>query len=1093
MKKFALLLAMALGASGVYAQEAYKVLNDGVLTFYYDEEKENRAGEVFGFNFSVNDPQTIRKVVFDSSISNFQPEGINLNSLFRNYSELTEIEGINYLNTSNVTDMGDMFRDCSSLESLDLSNFDTSSVIDMVCMFNGCSSLTSLDVSNFNTSNVTDMSGMFLGCSSLTSLDLSNFNTSNATDMRHMFYECSSLTSLDLSNFNTSNVKYMYYMFGGCNSLTSLDLSNFNTSNVKYMSFMFGGCSSLTSLDVSNFNTSNVTDMFRMFDGCSSLTSLDLSSFNKSNVTNMGRMFCECSSLESLDLSNFDTNCVTDMSFMFSGCSCLKSINLSGLNTSQVTNMGWMFNGCSSLESLDLSNFDTSSVIDMVCMFNGCSSLTSLDLSHFNTSNTTQMDRMFGNCENLKSIDVSSFNTEKVFAMGYMFSGCSGIQSIDVSNFCTNENTNTDGMFGPIKHVIIGEKFTKISKNTFGDIVTLTTLSQTPFAVDSDTFTELIGKNGCLIVPKGSKVLYQSAEIWKEIPLIYEIGDIIKIPYAVLNGNTLNFAFDDGFDRAEGEVYFFYNSIVKKSGGIIFEEVHGKEWDKNNITKAVFSPSFSDFKPMQIHRWFSGCRNLTEIEGLEYLNTSCVTEMFSMFANCSSLENIDVSHFDTGNVTDMRNMFKNCSSLENIDVSHFDTKNVTNMQQMFLSCSKIKNIDVSGFDTKNVTDMTAMFERCSSIEAVDVSNFVTDKVTSMGAMFADCHNLKSIDVRNFDTSNLTDAIHGQTYVMFGRCYSLKEIVLGDKFTRISNQTFQQCSSLESVTIGKNVKSIGDYAFNACRNIKTINSHIEQPFAFATNAFDSPIYKNATLNVPANTKSLYLSTDGWKEFKNIAEFSGGNSNQDLEPVDEGDNTDYGNGDVDENTDLNGNVVGNIYYNITDNNGEYSSTEGCIILRKPTSDTDMNNLEGQDIFGEDFKNGFTGIVFMVQGSGTVKVNAETVGNMTLKVKFGNNAPVTMELEGKMKASFPYSVSEPTYVYIYGGETQTANAKGLRAASSNNALKIYGIEWSDEYETTTNLESILDNVNTNAIIYNLQGQRMKAVTKGINIINGKKVIIK
>ena len=93
-------------------------------------------------------------------------------------------------------------------------------------------------------------------------------------------------------------------------------------------------------------------------------------------------------------------------------------------------------------------------------------------------------------------------------------------------------------------------------------------------------------------------------------------------------------------------------------------------------------------------------------------------------------------------------------------------------------------------------------------------------------------------------------------------------------------------------------------------------------------------------------------------------------------------------------------------------------------------------------------------------------------------------------KTGASIPYSVTEPTYVYIYGGDTSTANARGLRAASSDNALKIYGIEWS---ETTTNIESILDNVNTNAIIYNLQGQRMKAVTKGINIINGKKVIIK
>lgn len=212
---------------------------------------------------------------------------------------------------------------------------------------------------------------------------------------------------------------------------------------------------------------------------------------------------------------------------------------------------------------------------------------------------------------------------------------------------------------------------------------------------------------------------------------------------------------------------------------------------------------------------------------------------------------------------------------------------------------------------------------------------------------------------------------------------------------------------------------------------------------------------------------------------------------LTPVDENDGVDYGNGDINEETGLNSNVIGNIYYNIGDDKGEYSSTEGCITLRKATSDSDMNDLVGKDIFGEDFKKGFTGIVFMVQaGQGTIKVNAESVGNMTLKVKIGSNAPMTFELEGKMKASIPYSVTKPTYVYIYGGETSTANAGGLRAASSDNALKIYGIEWSDE---VTSIKSINRDVETKDVIYNLNGQRMRTPTKGINIINGKKVMVK
>ena len=98
---------------------------------------------------------------------------------------------------------------------------------------------------DLDTSNVNSMYSMFENCSSLTSLDLSNFNTSNVTNMYSLFYGCSLLTSLDLSSFDTSNVTNMRYMFGSCSALTSLNLSNWNTSNVTDMTSMFAGCSKL--------------------------------------------------------------------------------------------------------------------------------------------------------------------------------------------------------------------------------------------------------------------------------------------------------------------------------------------------------------------------------------------------------------------------------------------------------------------------------------------------------------------------------------------------------------------------------------------------------------------------------------------------------------------------------------------------------------------------------------------------------------------------------------------------------------------------------------------------------------------------------
>lgn len=180
---------------------------------------------------------------------------------------------------------------------------------------------------------------------------------------------------------------------------------------------------------------------------------------------------------------------------------------------------------------------------------------------------------------------------------------------------------------------------------------------------------------------------------------------------------------------------------------------------------------------------------------------------------------------------------------------------------------------------------------------------------------------------------------------------------------------------------------------------------------------------------------------------------------LKPI-EGDSINY-NDELNDSTNLSGTVIGNIYYSISDDKGEYNSTEGCIVLKKGTNDDQIDDMEGNDIFGEDFKNAFTGIVFMVQGNGAVKVNAETVGCMTLKVKIGNNAPISIELEGKMKVSLPYNVTKPTYVYIYCAETKSAYARGgLRARSQGNALKIYGIEWNTtKYNADMNGDSVVD----------------------------------
>ncbi len=359
-----------------------------------------------------------------------------------------KIEGLENLDTSNVTSMVCMFDSCRGLTSLDVSKFDTSKVTDMRLMFNNCTELMSLDLSNFNTSNVTNMGSMFSNCcNKSTSLDLSSFDTRNVTNMSSMFYYCEELTSLDLSKFDTSKVTGMSSMFEGCNKLTSLDVSNFNTSNVTNMASMFNECNKLTHIDISNFNTSKVTNMGYMFSRCEKLISLDVSKFDTSNVTNMDCMFGFCKGLNNLEVSNFNTSKVTNMSYMFSTCWGLTSLDLSKFDTSNVTDMSCMFKYSYGLKVLNISNFDTSNVTDMGIMFEECGRLTNLDVSNFNTSNVTDMNYMFGGCSNLTSLNVSNFNTSKVTNMSDMFTRCQKLTNLDVSNFDTSNVTDMSDMF----------------------------------------------------------------------------------------------------------------------------------------------------------------------------------------------------------------------------------------------------------------------------------------------------------------------------------------------------------------------------------------------------------------------------------------------------------------------------------------------------------------------------------------------------------------------------------------------------------------------------------------------------------------------
>lgn len=569
---------------------------------------------------------------------------------------------------------------------------------------------------------------------------LDYLNTSEVEYMNSMFRECTSLETLDLSSFNTKKVKNMYAMFDGSTNLRSITLpKGFIGSSVTNLFSMFKDCTSLTELDLSGSNSENVKDMSEMFNGCSALSKLVLTDFKTGQVSTMESMFLNCSTLETLDVSSFNTENVTTMVGMFNTCSSLRSLDLSGFNTANVTDMSSMFKDCSSLRILDLSSFNTRKVSDMQCMFEGCTNLESIDFSSFDTENMRSMIGMFNSCTKLETLDLSSFATPKMVTMSSAFEKCVNLKTIYVTSaFTTDKVTVGSWLF-----------------------------------------------DGCVNLPN-----FSSAKTGKEMAHTGEGG--------YLTAATASWV---RWDAPTGTLSF-HRSGMKPTGDNILDLGYGDDpnWDTHaaEIKKVVFKAGFRDETHTTCSNWFNGCTNLTSIEGIENLNTSNVKNMSGMFANCSNLETLDLSHFNTEKVTTMAQMLYGCTKLHDLNISSFNTENVTNMYGMFNGCSSLNTLDLSHFNTRYVrTDgMNYMFNGCSSLSSLDVSNFTTDKPSmQLDGLFKGCSSLQTLDLSSFSTcgaSSVTD--------MFDGCSALRTIYVSDlfkfKYGVSSSNMFRNCENLK---------------------------------------------------------------------------------------------------------------------------------------------------------------------------------------------------------------------------------------------------------------------------------------------------------
>jgi len=847
--RLAVLVAAMMCALGAAAAEAYACYTSSntTLTFYYDSQRSSRTGTTYDLNTGTTHPgwetdgtnANVTKVVFDPSFAGARP--VTTYYWFYRMGNLTDITGMSYLNTSEVTYMLNMFYYCSNLTSVDVSHFNTSKVISMYGMFGFCGNLTSLDLSNWNTSTVNSMGYMFCFCRNLQTIYVgSGWSTDAVTNSGSMFTMCTSLVGGQGTTYDVNHVEATYAHIDG------------GPSNPGYFT---RGTEAYAC-----YTPSNTTLTFYYDNQRSSRTGTTYDLNTGDNDTGWDTDGTNASVTKVVFDPSFAAARPTTTYDWFYYMQNLQSITgLSYLNTSEVTNMGYMFWGCTKLTSLDLSSFNTSKVTNMCAMFLNCK-LTSLDVSHFNTSKVTNMRYMFNGCTNLRTIYVGSgWSTAAVTYSDDMFLNCSSLVGGQGTTYDANH---------------IDKAYAHIDGGTS----------------NPGYFTEWKEAYACYTPSNTTLTFYYDNQRSSRTGTTYDLntGDnITGWESDGTNASVTKAVFDPSFAGARPTTtydWFYGMTNLQSITGMSYlntSEVTNMAYMFmwcTSLTSLDVS-RFNTSKVTSMRSMFKYCTSLTSLD-LGSFNTSKVNSMYNMFYNIYNLRTIYVGNdWSTAAVTSSTDMFLNCSSLvggqgTTYDASHVDkayahidggtsnpgyftewkeayacytssnttltfyydsqrssrtgttydlntgdnitgwesdgtnasvTKAVfdpsfagarpTTTYDWFYGMTNLQSITgMSYLNTSEVTNMAYMFMWCTSLTSLDVSRFNTSKVTSMRSMFKYCTSLTSLDLGSFNTSKVNSM-----YNMFYNIYNLRTIYVGNDWSTAavtsSTDMFLNCSSL----------------------------------------------------------------------------------------------------------------------------------------------------------------------------------------------------------------------------------------------------------------------------------------------------------
>ena len=490
------------------------------------------------------------------------------------------------------------------------------------------------------------------------------------------------------------------------------------------------------------------------------------------------------------------------------------------------------------------------------------------------------------------------------------------------------------------------------------------------------------------------------------------------------------------------------------------------------IKNVIFEESFNTYTPTSLKEFFRDCTGLNEITGLKYLNTAEVTDMSYMFWNCRNLSSLDLTNFNTAKVENMFGMFFDCENLSSLVISKFNTANVTDMSNMFYRCENLSSLDIPNFNTAKVTDMSYMFYSCQKLTELNLSNFNTANVTNMTSMFLNCKVLSSLNLSNFNTAKVTD-MSG----MFSGCSMLQTIYISDDFvvTGITDENYKKdlftgCEALPEYGDAKTSSDYANYKTGyftklVVRNgderygIKGETTQLTVDNLVLTDNKDLVVYEPFTATAASYSRTIKEGTT-WATLCLPFEVSLDNQNFRAFKLLSAD-------DATETVELE----------------ELKTIEAGtpVIIKMTNGATELNftvadKTIAKDVLASESADGN----YQLQGLYTQKVFSKDADNNCYIVK-GNKLMNPAKLLENTKVQ--KVVSKPFRAYMV--DKSSAPAAGA---------KMFSIGFDDSITTIDTINTI---ANDKAEYYDLQGKRLNAPQKGINIVKRgnktMKVIIK